>query len=166
MAASLAEMARLRVVAWTERYGSLFARQVTSWSDEHDAHAHHFGVRLDERLVASARFCVHDDAAGLPHASWFGSLLAGFRGPFASLNRCVVAAAAAGTGLARALDDARIDRARTLGARAVVATTHGRRREALLARGFAYLGESRFDASSPLTGVLERHGEGVYVMVL
>jgi len=106
-------------------------------ADDHDQHAHHWGVHDGDELVGSARLCFHEDLASAPD----GDLFAGssFPPPLASLNRLVISRPYRGQGLASRLDLERLDLAKALGARtAIVTPLEGRRRiDALHRLGFA-----------------------------
>lgn len=83
------------------------AEFVDHWLDEHDEHASHWACFISRRLVGAARLCVHASLRVVPHARLFDELLPS-EGPYASINRLVVAPEARGLGVARHLDDVRL----------------------------------------------------------
>ena len=100
------------------------------WSDIHDQHSTHWAVFRGGELVAAARLCTHDTTAQLPEGHLFTSPAA--VPPIAAFNRLVVHPDSRGLGIARALDDARIARARMLSCSAVYVTASFRPRIAAL----------------------------------
>lgn len=107
----------------------------------------------DGQLAGCARLTVHTSPHDLPHAQTWAHLGAVFpAGRIALLSRLVVDSPFRGLGVANALDDARIERARSLGATSVLGFSHalegGHRRSTLVRRGFQPIGEAQPD---PLT---------------
>ena len=91
----------------------------------------------DGELLGGGRLSLHASWNELPHAEAWPDLQSALPlGAIALLSRLVVAPSARGLGVATALDDARIARARLLGARFVLGFSHalegGHRRSALL----------------------------------
>src|SRR5262249_29401823 len=89
-------------------------------NDRHDAHALHWGVSIGDRLVASARLCIHSVLGEAPDSALF--TCADIHLPVASMNRLVVLADHRGLGISRTLDQVRINRARQLGAKTIICT--------------------------------------------
>jgi hypothetical protein len=138
--APLDEIAALRRLAWSHA-GCPDARQANL--DSVDSGAHHFWLRDGAgAIVAAARVSLHPDLSSVPDSDDFFS----FRDRIeawtllASLNRLVIHPGSRGSGLPTAFDTARIDLARNLGARAIVASARGRRRTQLEQLDFAPLG--------------------------
>ncbi len=156
----LDEMGALRVLAWKDEQGisqDFFSHK--AWLDDEDLLAHHWVILHNKSIVAAARMTFHTDYKSVPHADLFdGSILEGFgNGPYASLNRLVVAPEYRGNGFSTLLDEARIQYAATLGARLIVAQPVASRIKPLEDLGFFYLGKIR-----PLYQMPERQ---IYFMI-
>jgi GNAT superfamily N-acetyltransferase len=140
----LDEMGALRVMAWKDEKGinqDFFSHK--AWLDDEDLLAHHWVITHNKVIVAAARMSFHQDYSSVPHANLFEESLLGnyARGPFASLNRLVVAPGYRGNGFSAILDEARIDFARKQGARSIVAQPVESRIKPLEDLGFIYLGK-------------------------
>lgn len=106
--------------------------------DVHDEHATHWAV-LDEdrRVIACARFCVHESVASLPDAAFYEALGSSIvRAPVGSFNRLAVAPDSRGRGLSRALIASRVREAQSRGCRTIVATVRAPRVAIYEAAGF------------------------------
>lgn len=142
----LAEMGALRVAAWKEEQGisqDFFAN--AAWIDDDDQKAHHWIITKDNIIVAAARMSFHKEYKTVPHADLFdenelGNLNAG---PFASLNRLVVAPAFRGHGFSAWLDKARINYAEANGVKLIIAQPIASRIKPLEDLGFIYIGKIR-----------------------
>jgi len=143
----------LRVAAWNEKLPGVLRVSSGAWSDAHDEHALHWVIFESARVIAAARMCVHDVAASAPDSYALRPYSGCIPAPFACLNRLVVSPDARGRGLAAALDVARVAAARELGCRAVVAATHGNRRQALSSAGFERLGRVAYPVDHPLNAL-------------
>jgi GNAT superfamily N-acetyltransferase len=110
---------RLRYTVWQSE-GVAIQSSDESIADGHDEHATHWGVYDGNRLVASARLCLHDTLTEVPDARMF--IGTAIPSPAASMNRLVVLKSHRGQGIARPLDEARIEKAGELGARTVIIT--------------------------------------------
>jgi GNAT superfamily N-acetyltransferase len=144
-AKTLAEVGRLRIVAW-EASGPrprLAPNTGDTWTDSHDEHAHHWIIREQDEIVAAARMCIHTSFNDLPDHDELSAV----RGhkllwPVASMNRLVVHPDYRRKGLSRLFDLARIDFAESSGAKSVVVTSHPQSRiRGLLELGFDAVGE-------------------------
>lgn len=156
----LDEMGALRVAAWKEEQGvskEFFSHRF--WLDDEDLLAHHWVITHNKVIVAAARMSFHKEYSAVPHADLFDEALLGrfAEGPFASLNRLVVAPEYRGKGFSGILDHARIRFAETQGARSIIAQPIASRIKALEDLGFEYLGKIR-----PLYQMPERQ---IYFMI-
>lgn len=145
---------RLRVEAWKARVPHF--PEMEGWSDAFDAAASHWAIYDGGRLVAAGRLTIHARLEEVPNPEVFAPLLPqGLAGPIGVLTRLVVAKSHAGQGLSKRLDRARIGHARRMGCRHLIGSTFaGEKREmALMALGFARLGEAGQYASGPLRDV-------------
>ena len=156
----LDEMGALRVVAWKEEQGisqDFFSHN--AWIDDDDQKAHHWIITKDNVIVAAARMSFHREYHTVPHADLFDeNELGNFNsGPFASLNRLVVAPEYRGNGFSAVLDEARIRYAEENGAKLIIAQPIASRIKPLEDLGFIYIGKIR-----PLFQMPERQ---IYFMI-
>ncbi|MCE6990064.1 GNAT family N-acetyltransferase [Dyadobacter sp. CY323] len=156
----LDEMGALRVLAWKDEQGishDFFSHK--SWLDEDDLRAHHWVISHNKVIVAAARLSFHKEYSSVPHADLFDeSLIAKYgTGPYASLNRLVVAPEYRGKGFSTLLDEARINYAATNGAKMIIAQPVASRIKSLEELGFLYLGKIK-----PLYQMPERQ---IYFMI-
>jgi GNAT superfamily N-acetyltransferase len=156
----LDEMGALRVVAWKEEQGiseGFFSN--AAWIDDDDQIAHHWIITKDNVIVAAARMSFHKEYHTVPHADLFDEERLGAynKGPFASLNRLVVAPDYRGKGFSSILDHARIDYAEEHGASLIIAQPVATRIQPLERLGFVYIGKIR-----PL---YQMPGRQIYFMV-
>ncbi|WP_031528063.1 GNAT family N-acetyltransferase [Dyadobacter crusticola] len=156
----LDEMGALRVLAWKNEKGisqDFFSHK--AWLDDEDLLAHHWIITHEKTIVAAARLSFHKDYSTVPHANLFDEALLGeyAQGPFASLNRLVVAPGYRGNGFSSILDETRIEFARAQGARAIIAQPVESRIKPLEELGFIYLGKIK-----PLFQMPERQ---IYFMI-
>lgn len=136
---SVASTFRLRYQVWageTQLKANINSQGLIS--DEHDAHAQHWAVFVEGRLVAAARMCVHEQLCDTPDALAFSQVI--LPSPIATINRLVVHPSARGLGLASKLDEYRINAARKAGARCVVGTAAKARIPQLHRLGFELTG--------------------------
>lgn len=110
-------------------------------ADHHDDHSTHWGIFVGGRLVAAARLCLHHNLTDAPDAEMFMSVPIPL--PVASMNRLVVLKSYRGQRLGGTLDRVRIQRAKELGARTVIATPVNveSRKESLRMQGFQSVSE-------------------------
>jgi GNAT superfamily N-acetyltransferase len=138
-ATEIAECQRLRYEIWSAEGVEISNPQAGTIADSHDDHAMHWGVFDGTRLVAAARLCLHETLAEAPD----GQLFAGLEipTPIASMNRLVVTQSHRGRGIAKELDQTRIQHGRTFGARAMIVTplnSQSSRIRSLEAQGFLF----------------------------
>lgn len=140
--ATLSNIFRFREKVWRQEAVELKSGLCASEGikDEHDHHAHHWIITLGDEIVAAARLCIHRCLNELPDAEESLQVEEDIASPIASLNRLVVATEARRHGLARVLDNVRIQRARDLGAATVVGTPMPWRVESLRRLGFQVVG--------------------------
>lgn len=142
----------LRVAAWRSRNPTY--PDIGRWVDAFDAEALHWAVFSPRgEIVAAARMTIHDRFRQVPHAEIYPPAILDRTGSVASINRLVVCPSMAGAGLVAALDQARIDRARSEGCRWVIGATRAgpRRMAAAMAAGFVLMGEARPYRYGPLS---------------
>ncbi|OJV14539.1 MAG: hypothetical protein BGO21_17620 [Dyadobacter sp. 50-39] len=142
----LDEMGALRIAAWKDEQGiskEFFSR--TAWLDGDDLIAHHWIITHEDEIVAAARMTFHKEYSSVPHSDLYDeALLAKYGGgPFASLNRLVVAPGFRGNGFSTILDEARIQYAGEHGIRMIIAQPVASRIKPLEDLGFVYLGKIR-----------------------
>jgi len=132
---------RLRYTVWRSEGVVIHHTERKVIADHHDEHAIHWGVFDGDQLVGAARLCIHDQLAETPDAEMF--LTADIRSPVASMNRLVVLRSHRGRGIGGHLDRVRIQRARDVGARTIVAApvNMNPRKLSLIALGFQVLSE-------------------------
>jgi GNAT superfamily N-acetyltransferase len=130
---------RLRYAVWRSKGVAIHHAEREIIADHHDKHAIHWGVFHGDQLVGAARLCFHDKLAEAPDAEMFVS--ADIPLPVASMNRLVVLKSYRGQGIGRLLDQVRIQKARELGARTVLAAPVKvvARERSLTERGFQVL---------------------------
>lgn len=114
--------------------------------DKHDEHATHWAVAEEERVIAAARMCIHDTLAALPDAGFFLNLPREIEPPVAAINRLVVKADHQRRGLARRLDEVRIERALEMNCRSVIVVAPPIRWRPLEQLGFESLGTVNLSA--------------------
>jgi GNAT superfamily N-acetyltransferase len=144
--AMLAQIGCLRTTAW-KADGALpaFVQDRGQWLDEHDEHATHWACFSGNRLVAAARFCVHEKVSGLPDLMSVSEYTHLFRAPVGSFNGLVVHPDFRGRGISALLDESRLKAARDARCRSVIATSHKRGRAIQLEQaGFRTLGKSSY----------------------
>lgn len=142
----LDEMGALRIAAWKDEQGvskEFFSH--SAWLDGDDLTAHHWIITHDDEIVAAARMTFHEQYSSVPHSDLFDeALIEGYGGgPFASLNRLVVAPGYRGNGFSTILDEARIRYAEEHGIRLIIAQPVASRIKPLEDLGFVYLGKIR-----------------------
>lgn len=140
----LAKVGALRIVAW-QAEGELpyFAPRTGVWLDEHDSHGTIWAVESGDKLIASARLCIHSSIADLPDPECFSDFASDIKLPVASLTRLVVHPDFRRQGLAALLDSTRLAHAEQAGCKSVVSATHvASRIRQLEAAGFSSFGEA------------------------
>ncbi len=150
--AVLGRIFALRVAAWRKRNRTF--PDIGLWTDPFDEGALHWAVQSGQgEVVAAARMTLHDGIQQVPDAEIYPPAVLELTGSVASINRLVVCSTMAGMGLVAALDNARIERARSEGCRWVVGATRAgpRRLAAAKAAGFVHMGNTRAYGSGPLS---------------
>lgn len=124
---------------WKAEGVTLYDEFAGAIADPHDEHALHWGVFDGGRLVGAARLCIHDQQSDVPDALLFAGIT--LPTPVASMNRLVVLREYRGFGIGRALDQNRVEAARSMGACAIVVgpVDRDRRPEQLQGMGFTLL---------------------------
>jgi len=149
--ATLRAVFQLRFRAWT--HDGVQVGRGGEWRDPHDDHAMHWVIQEGSELVAAARLCVHRDPLTLPDSADLGGL-GHVAVPLASLNRTVVHPDFRGHGYATLLLAARLETARQIGCRSVVAVTAPARVQTFVRLGFVERSRSSCRATVPLPGVV------------
>lgn len=150
--AVLGRIFALRVAAWRKRNRTF--PDIGLWTDPFDEGALHWAVQSGRgEIVAAARMTLHDGIGQVPDAEIYPPAVLDLTGSVASINRLVVCPTMAGMGLVAALDDARIEKARSEGCRWVLGATLAgpRRLAAAKAAGFVNMGNTRPYRSGPLS---------------
>jgi len=133
---------RLRAVVWNHHVGREIFRH-DRWRDHHDCHAFHWGVfNHEDRLIASARLCIHDSIEDFPDYSPRNSFDCKFFSPIAMMNRLVVHPAYQNRGAAKLLDTVRINKAIERGCSDIVVEVPFYRKLQLEELGFSFVGKT------------------------
>lgn len=147
------EIGRLRYLAWKDVDGinkDFFAEG--SWIDKFDKESHLWVIRYHKEIVASARLSLHSSIREIPwHEAIPPTALKLIRTPVASMNRLCVRPDFRGRGLTRPLDEIRIQTARLLNAKTILAEPVVKRFKTLEKYGFKYYG--LFGSTAELPGV-------------
>ncbi|MDB5240963.1 MAG: hypothetical protein JWP57_1588 [Spirosoma sp.] len=138
------EIGALRIRAWRNEPGinaDFFAKR--TWVEAIDHTACHWIITKNNRIVAAARMSLHDSLQNVPYASLLPDVYRPKYGhkTVASINRLVVDPRFRGLGLARLLDQARLDMAQDKGVDYVLAQPQQTRLKALTKLGFSYICE-------------------------
>ncbi len=136
------EIGKLRVEAWKDIEGmnqDLMAKGC--WIDDTDADAIHWVIFSGKKLVGSARMTVHEKVGDLP----YGDLIKKYPldelvPPVSSINRLVIHSDYMNKGLARKMDEIRINTAKEMGVKYIIAQPVSWRIDALKKQGFKYIG--------------------------
>jgi predicted GNAT family N-acyltransferase len=124
---------RLRYEVWRGETELMPAvHQMGLITDEHDCHARHWAAFRDDRMIASARLCLHGQQTDAPED--FGRIK--LPCPIATMCRLVVHRSARKCGLAHRLDMVRIEGARESKSNCVVVSDAQSRIPGLLNLGF------------------------------
>jgi GNAT superfamily N-acetyltransferase len=109
----------LRFRVWSEQEGVELKNEESGLiADELDATAYHWGAFEDDKLIGSARLSVHHELVSIPDIELYAGLSIPL--PTASLNRLVVEQAIRGKGIARMLDEHRIQFARNFPVKSII----------------------------------------------
>lgn len=138
--ANLSQYGLIRRLAWQEKYPE-YAKGVSTWIDEHDNDAHHFIVYADGRPIAVSRLSIVSDPEDLKRHLVFPDIektITRSFFPIALFTRLAVHPEFRGHGIARLLDEKRLESARKLNATTGLVEIHSKskRIEALNSLGF------------------------------
>lgn len=119
---------------------------LADWLRHHDDSSNECRAELwtvydDSKLVATARLTVHPELADVPSGYLAQGLEGFFLAPVASFNRLAVMPDYQGNGIGRHLDEARLKRARQLGAQSAISVCRSYRVSMLCKLGFEMLRE-------------------------
>ena len=139
----LDDIAKLRVSVWNQQLKeTAFTNQ--KWLDEHDEHAFHWIVlNTQNKIIASARLCIHDTVAALPDFEEIKDLIIDLPTPIAMMSRLVVDPAYQKLGIARKLDVARLESITQTAAKSVILQVPSYRRKAIEKLNFTCLGKAK-----------------------
>lgn len=129
---------RLRYSVWQSEGAVIHSPKPGTIADYHDEHATHWGSFDGDVLVGAARLCIHNKLSEAPDGEMFASLPV--PAPVASINRMIVLKSHRGLGIGTEFDERRIEKARELRARAIIATpvNASSRKLSLKVRGFQF----------------------------
>lgn len=127
----------VRRQAWLDKYPT-FAEHIAAWEDGFEKSALHFLAIEDHTLVGVARFSQSGDEQvrkQFAHAPAMLDFSASLKRPIGVISRLSVHPSARGKGVARRLDEARIDHAKNVGCTHIICEVKaGAHREKALAR--------------------------------
>ena len=146
----------LREVSDPESLKAIFALRLEAWKkqlpqatladmscDPLDGRSRHWAVFVDGTIVAAARLSVHFEPDDVPDAYLFKPFGVTFTPPVASLNRCVVHPSYRKQGIAKLLDNVRIEAAEAEHCKSLVAIRLTEKRaEDLRVLGFELVGHT------------------------
>ena len=137
----------LRFAVWTAEGVDVRYPATKKIACSHDHHSVHWGAFDGDRLIGSARLCVHANVEEAPDGHLFAHHQIPL--PVASLNRLVLEKAYRGLGIGKALDHVRVEFARRAPVRALLATAVNRESRMLAFRkmGFQFLPGTQGTAS-------------------
>ncbi|MCP4550853.1 MAG: GNAT family N-acetyltransferase [Bacteroidetes bacterium] len=145
------EIGKLRVDVWKEIDGinpDLVAKN--SWIDKTDSDAMHWVIIKDNKLVGSARMTNHEEIEDLPYSDMIQKhLLKKTCFPVSSLNRLVIHPDYQNMGLGRKIDEIRLDTAKKMGIKCIVAEPVSWRINSLKKSGFVYIGPINYPYEAP-----------------
>lgn len=139
----LREIGRLRYIAWSNEI-TVGSTPRDEWIDEFDAKARNFGIYLDGRLIASARFSTHMSIEDVPDAEVYKDVFhSALQAPIASINRLVTHPDYRGRGCSKLLDEVRIQSAHEEGCKSMIGHASANRIKQLEELGFLNMGRGR-----------------------
>lgn len=150
------EIGKLRIECWK---ASLAENEIEEtllkssiWIDEFDINAFHWIVQYQNILAGAARLSFHLEFKNMP---WYYTMndydFNYLKFPIASINRLVVKPDFRRKGIAKKLDNLRIEMAKELGATAIIAQPAPNRIKSLTNLGFEYCG--KINRTKELPGV-------------
>jgi len=160
--ARLHQIGHLRSRAWQTEVS--FTGNSDVWLDEYDATALHFAFLDGDDVVAAARLTVHASVRDIPHAEIQDHAFPAEPPlPVAYLSRLAVDSGYRRQGLGTRLDHVRVERAKELGCRSIVARPVDERRVRQLQElGFTIVGRCK----AIETGPVKAEGHPVMLKVL
>lgn len=124
-----------------------------SWTDELDEDGHHFIIRdlKTGLIIAAARMTLHTDPADTRSRDFvmFMKSPTAIPLPTVDLGRLIVKNLYRGRGYASALNEARVQEAKQLGAKSVIVTASLSNAKLLEKLGFTYTGETVYFSDRP-----------------
>lgn len=133
----LDQIHRVRQQAWLEKYPT-FAEHIAAWEDGFEKNALHFLALDGDSVLGVARFNQSSGAEihkQFAHAAAMLEFAATLDRPIGVISRLSVHPSARGKGVARRLDEARIDHAKNMGCTHIICEVKaGAHREKALAR--------------------------------
>lgn len=137
------EIGALRIKAWRDEEGTdpdFFSKSI--WLDELDAIAHHWIITYRGTIVASARLTLHFHYDNVPYRELLDDKLENCGAlPIASINRLVVHPEHRGNGLAKMLDQERINFAKAYGVKTILVQPLDNRIDPLKKLGYQLVGK-------------------------
>ena len=154
---------KLRAEVWLGK-GKLDPAKVQDgkWLDGFDGDAFHWVAFRGTEVVASSRLHIVDSIENLPFPAVWEALGEEMAPPIAQIMRLVVASSVRGLGIGRRMDEVRIQKARALGVKTLLADADPERQSALLKQGFDLL--TTLPAGTGSTGLL--NGSSILVLKL
>ncbi len=140
----LEAIALLRATVWSNKLGhNCFSQGM--WTDVHDFHSFHWGVfDAQDELIAAARLCIHEKVTEFPDFSEIRQLTKELElpSPIGMMTRLVVSPNFEKMGIARQLDQIRIEKAQKLGAKTIILQVPDYRRKSIEKLGFECVGKA------------------------
>ena len=136
----LEDIASLRAEVWAYQVGNnTFSGG--KWKDKHDEDSIHWGVITeDNRLIAAARLCIHDEVSQFPDYDEISGLVDYLPGPIGMMTRLVVHPEFQKMGISKKLDKIRIEKSIELGAGSIMLQVPTYRRKSIESFGFECMG--------------------------
>lgn len=149
------EAVSLRAYVWNRETGRE-TFQSGQWFDSHDSHAYHWAVlNAQNKLVASARLCIHSEVREFPDYDDIKHLhFQPPESPMAFMTRLVVHPDYQGMGIAHHLISLRVQKALSLGCRIILCEITTTRRATYERMGFEYI--------APTNDATSIHEAGIY----
>ena len=133
---------KLRVEAWSKNI-TVGSVPNDEWIDEFDPASRHFGIFDGYKLIAAARFSVHESIEDIPESDVYrGVFQSPLKAPVASLNRLVTHPDYRGLGCSFTLDRVRLEKAKEMGCTCGILHVGEDRLEHLLRLGFFIVGRA------------------------